>query len=69
MSSDKQDEDILRINNTQIEGPEDTASALERHSVRKRHIPEIDKLCDRPNLPVGYDGRFEEVVIFLANFG
>lgn len=48
--------DLLGIQQTQIQRPRDTASALEGDSILEWHEFEIDTLDDGPDLPVGEDG-------------
>lgn len=47
---------LLGIQQTQIQRPRDTASALEGDPILDRHEFEIDTLDDGPDLPVGEDG-------------
>lgn len=47
---------LLGIQQTQIQRPRDTASALEGDPILDRHEFEIDTLDDGPDLPVGKDG-------------
>lgn len=48
--------DLLGIQQTQIQRPSDTASALEGDPILDWHEFEIDTLDDGPDLPVGEDG-------------
>lgn len=47
---------LLGIQQTQIQRPSDTASALEGDPILDWHEFEIDTLDDGPDLPVGEDG-------------
>lgn len=47
---------LLGIQQTQIQRPRDTASALEGDPILDRHEFEIDTLDDGPDLPIGEDG-------------
>lgn len=58
----------LGIQQTQIQRPCDTASALERDPILDWHEFEIDTLDDGPDLPVGEDGGDVDILKFFLDF-
>lgn len=58
----------LGIQQTQIQRPSDTASALEGDPILDWHEFEIDTLDDGPDLPVGEDGGEVDILEFFLDF-